>query len=413
LDERGKSHSATARLLGVTEGAVRYHLRRKAAGAHDGRKKTFLIETLGLGAVIDQWWTAQTQADEERPPSVELLLSYLREEHEYSHSYKAVLRYVRTKFPAPKRRPFRRVETPPGAQTQSDWLELASDIGDTGGPTKLHGFIMRLSHSRKKAVVWSRSKDQLAWLHCHTEAFKRLGGVAAVNRIDNEKTAIGSGAGPWGEINACYRAYARSFGFHVDACEPRCPEQKGKVERGVGEVKSLDFAGRCFLSLEHLQEYTDAKLEAESQRRMCPATGKTVAETWRDEQTLLIALPVTLPEPFDLIKTCPVHKDCSIRFEGRTYIVPFAYVGRTVEARGCAEHIEVRDVKSGALLVKYPRHTLERILIDQRCYEGKATAEVTAPKPLGRMAKRLLELAAEPVQRRSVDFYAALAEVAR
>jgi len=63
--------------------------------------------------------------------------------------------------------------------------------------------------------------------------------------------------------------------------------------------------------------------------------------------------------------------------------------------------------------VKYPRRTAERILIDPSCYDGEGTAEVAAPKPLGRMAKRLLELAAEPVERRSMDFYAALAEVAR
>jgi hypothetical protein len=43
---------------------------------------------------------------------------------------------------------------------------------------------MVLSHSRKTAVVWSLSMDQLAWHHVHNEAYRRLGGVAAVNRID-------------------------------------------------------------------------------------------------------------------------------------------------------------------------------------------------------------------------------------
>jgi hypothetical protein len=36
-----------------------------------------------------------------------------------------------------------------------------------------------------------------------------------------------------------------------------------------------------------------------------------------------------------------------------------------------------------------------------------------APKPLGRMARKLLELSETPVQQRPVDLYAALAEVAR
>ena len=342
LNKHGQSHCATARLLGVTEGTVRYHLRRKASSAQDGRKKTFLIEELGLAEAIEQWWASQLGGDKDRPPSVELLLRYLQEEHDYRRSYKALLRCVRAKYPAPKRRPFRRVETPPGAQVQSDWLEQSIDIGDANGPTALYGFIMRLSHSRKKAVVWSRSKDQLAWLRCHNEAFTRLGGVAAVNRIDNEKTAIGVGAGPWGEINECYRAYARSLKFHPDACEPRCPEQKGKVERGVAEVKSLALDGRCFTSMQHLQEYTDAKLEAESQRRICPATGKTVAESWQNERPLLTPLPATLPEPFDLIKPVRSTKTVQSVLKGartscrsRKWGVPWKY-GVALKTLRCA-----------------------------------------------------------------------------
>ena len=55
----------------------------------------------------------------------------------------------------------------------------------------------------------------------------------------------------------------------------------------------------------------------------------------------------------------------------------------------------------------------ERILIDPTCYEGPGTAEVIPPKPLGRMARKLQEIAALPVERRPIDLYAAVAEVAR
>ena len=57
--------------------------------------------------------------------------------------------------------------------------------------------------------------------------------------------------------------------------------------------------------------------------------------------------------------------------------------------------------------------TAERILIDPACYDGPGTAEVLPPKPLGRMARKLEEITAMPVERRPVDLYAALAEVAR
>ena len=72
-----------------------------------------------------------------------------------------------------------------------------------------------------------------------------IGGIPAVLRIDNLKTGIACGAGPWGEVNAAYRAYAKAVGFHVDACLPRCPEHKGKVENKVGFIKGrLRAAGQ-------------------------------------------------------------------------------------------------------------------------------------------------------------------------
>ena len=75
--------------------------------------------------------------------------------------------------------------------------------------------------------------------------------------------------------------------------------------------------------------------------------------------------------------------------------------------------MQILDPQTAAVLVSYPRHTPERILIDPACYEGTGTAGCCPPKPLGRMARKLQEIAVLPVERRPVDLYAALAEVAR
>jgi hypothetical protein len=203
------------------------------------------------------------------------------------------------------------------------------------------------------------------------------------------------------------------MGFHVDACEARCPERKGKTERRVGVWKRLAVAGRAFDGLAGLQGWTDALLGDDARRWICPATGRTVAESWDAEKPTLRPLPALLPEPFDTVRTAPVHKDCTVRFEGRSYVVPFAYVGRRVEVRGCSGTVQVLDPQTAAVLVAYPRHTAERLLIDPACYEGRGTDRVLPPKPLGRMARRLQEIAAIPVQARPIDLFAALAEVAR
>lgn len=116
LQERGQSHRQTARILGVSEGVVRYHLRRARDGAADGRQKPSRITQLGLVEVIDHWWQAQREIlGQQRPPSVQLLHEFLRAEYGYNGSYKSVRKFVRARFGRPPIRPFRRVETPAGA----------------------------------------------------------------------------------------------------------------------------------------------------------------------------------------------------------------------------------------------------------------------------------------------------------
>jgi transposase len=338
------------------------------------------------------------------------LYEHLEAEHGSVGSYKSVVRYVRARYPKPARRTYRRVETVPGAQTQTDWAEYpAVDVGQ--GPEPLHGFVMVLSHSRKPAVVWSRSEDQLHWLAAHNGAYRRLQGVAAVNRIDNVKTAIASGAGAWGTIHPAYRAYARAVGFHIDACGPREANAKGKAEAKVRLSRlRLDPGRRRYDALEELQEQTDRKIEAWAQRALCPATGHTVQASWEAELERLAPLPI-LPEPFDVVVTRPVQDDCMVHFENRQCPVPFRFVGQRVEVRGCAGTVQI--LAEGRVVREYPRHTAERVLIDPSCYEGEATATHLPPRPLGRMGRRLEEIRALPVEQRPLDLYAALAEVAR
>ena len=416
LRQTGETNQAIATRLGITEGAVRYHLRRQAEAACDRRAKLSLIEELQLTEVIDHWHADQLERlPPGRSPNLHSLWTFLVDEYAYAGSYKSVRKFVRDRYPAAAKRPLRRIETPPAAQTQSDWLETSVRLlGDEGavGLVKLYGFVMTLSHSRKTAIVWSQSMDQLAWHHVHNEAFKRLGGVAAVNRIDNLKTGVASGSGVWGKVNESYAAYASTMGFHVDPHEARQPQQKGKVERRVGAFKKLDLS-RVFSSLEELQTYTDESLQRDSVCRKCPVTGESVHATWLIERDLLRPLPATLPMPFDLIKQADVHKDCTVRFEGRTYSVPYRFAGRKIEVRGCSGIVQMVDPKTGQVVKQYPRHTAKLLLIDQDCYEFEESdgsePQVPRPLPLGKMARRIEEIALQGVAVRSIDFYAKIA----
>ena len=407
LAEKGKNHCEIARTLGVSEGTVRYHLRRRAEGARDGRcEKAFKAEA--LAGVIEVWM--EERKGRKRPPNIRELYEHLVHEWDYQDSYRSVLRYVRRRFGKPKVRTWRRVETPPGAQSQTDWAEYPC-VAVRDGFERLSAFIMVLSYSRQPAIVWSRRQDQVSWLHCHNESFRRLEGVAAVNRIDNVKTALVSGSGPWGVIHPLYRAYSRAVGFHIDACRPGQAQEKGKVEAKVRLSRLLvDSQSRRWESLEELQAFTDERVTRWTRRAICPATGRTVEESWQRELECLAPVPI-LPEPFDVVVTRPVHRDCMVRFEDHLYAVPFRYAGRHVEVRGCAGKVQI--LADSKVIREYRRHTPEKILIDSSCWEGEATDRVIPPPPLGKMGRRLQQIYEMPVEQRPVDLYQALTEVAR
>jgi len=407
LASRKVPNRQIARTLGVDEAAVRYHLRRQAAGAIDGRSRQSQLAQ-GWAAVIERW--VENVARDEGALNLAVLHEYLLDEHDYPGSVRSVQRYMKRRYPAPKRRARRRVETPPGAQAQADWAEFPR-MRIAGEERPLHAFHLQLSHSRFDAVVCAERADELSWLSVHNGGLRRLGGVPAVIRIDNPKTAVIRGAGAWGTIHPAYQRYAQAVRFHVDACPPRSPEFKGKVERRVRDQRtSADPSARAWESVAELQDWSDRRSLERARRRLCPATGTSVLEAWEAEKPHLGELP-PLPEPFDIAVTRPVSDDCLVNFERHQYSVPFRYVGQTVEVRGCASTVQI--LADCRIVAEHARHTQQLLVIDPAHFEGEATATILPPTPLGRMGRRLAEIAALIPERRPVDLYAALAEVAR
>lgn len=403
LADRGQSGRAIARMLGVSEGTVRYHLSRE--GVEDGRTHQKQLAEGWLEA-IELYLTSLGAG----PVNMADLYDWLVSEHGYHGSLRSVQRYFRRRYPKPKRRARRRVETPPGAQAQVDWAEWPR-VWIAGQVVYAYQLHMRLSHSRFGARVWSPRKDQLSWHASHNAAFRRIYGIPATLRVDNERTAMSHGAGPWGECNASYRRYAKAVRFHIDACLPRSPQAKGKVERGIRTERGWRaVTNRHWSSWEELQEWTDERAMDEAARRICPATGTSVLEAWEVEKTYLAPLPY-LPEPFDVAVTRRVGRDCTVAFEGRRYSVPFEWLEQRVEVRGCTRQVQV--YAGGSIIAEHPRRGRERIVIDPLHYEGESTDSVLAPMPLGKMGRRLQEIVEMVPEERPVDLYSALAEVAR
>jgi len=405
LARRGMANRAIARLLGVHENTVRHHRRRHECGLGDGRAQQ-VQRAEAYAEAIDHYLVHLDAA----PLNLAALYDHLVAEHRYPGSLRSLQRYFRARYPRPAVRARRRIETPPGAQAQADWAEFPR-VSIAGRAVHLSAFVLKLSYSRFPAFIWSEREDQLAWHRVHNEAFRRFGGIPAVVRIDNLKTGIVHGAGAWGTVNPHYRAYARGVGFHVDACPPREPQTKGKVERGVRDLRATGLPyGHDWDTVDALQHATDDTVDALAARRVCPATGRTVAESLQLERARLAPLPL-LPEPFDIAVTRTVGTDATVAFEARRYSVPFAFIGQRVEIRGAAGRVQI--LAQAQVIAQHPRHSPERILIDPAHYDGPSTPQVEAPMPLGRMGRALQHLQALPPEQRPLDLYKALAEVAR
>lgn len=387
MKARGTSIRQIARLLGVTEGAIRYRLRRAAEGERpDGRalQPTAVDGYEGAVEAILERLGCWRVTGEGRPVQARTVYEILRRDYGYSGSYRGVVRHLRRRYGTPPLRALRRVETPPGVQAQHDWFQVRTRL--RGESVRLPTLVGVLAHSRARFPWVSWEANQLAWHVGHLALFERYGGVPLWVRIDNLKTGVASGAGPTAVLNESYRVFARECGFQIDVCRPGTGRDKGKAERSVRTFR--DAFGELFREswsgLEALQAALDERAEELLDRLTCPVTGTSVREALAAEREVLQPLP-RMGEPFDVVVSRRVSRDGLISFEGRRYSVPFPWVGREVEVLGTLAHVVIRS--GGLELARHPRHTRARLLLDPSHYEGPSTDRVLRPTPLGHRAR--------------------------
>ena len=122
LAQKGVAKRAIARQLKLSEGTVRYHLKRINSGASDGRARQ-RQSAEAVAEAIEHWRSSDHELD-----NTAALHDWLVAEHGYTGSLRSIQRYVARHYPPPKRRTRRRIETPPGAQAQVDWAHFPNVI---------------------------------------------------------------------------------------------------------------------------------------------------------------------------------------------------------------------------------------------------------------------------------------------
>ena len=93
-----------------------------------------------------------------------------------------------------------------------------------------------------------------SFLARHVEAFRFFGAVPRVILYDNLKSAVLEREGDAVRFHPTLLGLAGHYRFEPRACAPYRPNEKGRVERAIRDVRENFFAARDFTSLEDLND---------------------------------------------------------------------------------------------------------------------------------------------------------------
>lgn len=250
----------------------------------------------------------------------------------FQGSDQSVRRYCR-RIKATTELPMRRIECEPGAEAQVDFGSGAPVITPEGKRRKTHVFRIILSHSRKgySEAVYHQTADD--FIRCIENAFWYFGGVPKTLVIDNLKAAVRKADWFDPELNPKIQSFCQHYGTIILPTKPRMPRHKGKVERGVGYVKSNALKAKSFKSLTEQNQHLLQWEHQVADTRVHGTTRHQVRKAFTEvERDALGPLPI---ERFELFHESrrQVNRDGHISVQKAYYSVPPEYLGRQVWVR--------------------------------------------------------------------------------
>jgi transposase len=345
LRDQGLSIRAIAYRLGLHRRTIRRALRTQRPPVRTSATRASIIDP------HRGWLLARLQQYPEL--SVVRLCSQLKE-HGYTGGYSTVKQCVAELRPRLKPAHLT-LSFAPGECAQVDWGYWGG-LDVPGGRRRVSYFVMVLCHSRMLYAELFMGEATEHWLRAHRNAFEHFGGTPARVMVDNCKTAIITprcGGAP-AELNPAYEEFAQHYGFRVDPCNVRRPNEKGRVENAVGYVRSGFLAGREPGSLAAVAPALADWLQNHANQRLHATTGRRPAELFAEaERVALRPLPAGPHECYQ-IQAVAADSRFRVTVETNRYSVPCSHASRRLTLHRYVDRIVVRD-RSGALLADHPR----------------------------------------------------------
>lgn len=241
--------------------------------------------------------------------------------------------------PRPAHEAFLELDFKPGAALQVDWADFGFAIPDC--PRRVSAFVAVLAYARFMYIEFTLSQKMGSFLRCMERALTFFGGSTLVDIFDNMRTVVSKSSGAKAEFHPRFAAYAQARGFAIVACNRRRGNEKGRVERPIGFVRTRFWPGRRFRDLLDLNTQATAWRDDFANRRVHEVTGKVPSLVYEhEEKPLLKALCSAAPETDD-IESMPVTKTCRLTFDRNRYSIPWRLVCQSLVVRANDDHVSL------------------------------------------------------------------------
>jgi transposase len=386
----GRPTKEVALQMGVTARTVQRIAKEPPIGDVDDRaaRRRRGVGRPGISERVRERLGALVREDPEAPPLE--VLRQLREEGVRlgESTFYRLHRSIKKSLPAEL---MVRFEGVAGEFAQFDFGQADVRLLD-GTKRRVHFAVYRLKYSRWVWVEIVPDERVESLVRSLLAAIEHSGGVPLQVVFDNPKTVVTGRDGGRPIWNPTLAQVALDYGFAIELCAPRSPEQKGSVENGVGFVKRSFLRARRFADVGNdLARQRLEWLVLVNEERPSRATGAIPAQRLLEERRRMKPLAIP-PAEYGLRYPVRVGPTALVEFQGIRYAMPAGACG--IPATLHLYPDRVRIVTGGgrfeAVHPRFPQVGRTSYLAGQRAEQLASVAG--ARKRLYFMRERILEL---------------------
>lgn len=241
-----------------------------------------------------------------------------------------------------------------GESIEVDWVGNRPQWQDpdTGEIVSGWMFVGVLSFSGLCYAEVTANMNESTWIKCHVNMYEYFGGVTSLLICDNLKTGVISH--PKHEeavINKMYQALADHYNTAIIPARIRTPKDKPLVENTVRKLETYvigKLRNYQFFSLAEYNKQTQIEVDKFNQKPFQKKEGSRRSVYEDLEKECLKPLPLLPFEVFDRTQA-KVYPNSHISYHKNYYSVPYQQIGKTVNLRIYADHLDIYDPEQNLL----------------------------------------------------------------